>query len=159
MNVDFPFKTVEFDQQTNSFKIIDLSVNRNPEAQCSTCGKYKPYTEFCDEDGKVRQASCRNCRELPAEKRRELSNAYRQCQKDKASELSELASACHRYNELSMSRTVKDLIRELQQMDPDAVIRVKNYNGLGTYEITTDFTLEASEVEAAGKNFKVVDIE
>lgn len=58
-----------------------------------------------------------------------------------------------------MSRTVKDLIRELQQMDPDAVIRVKNYNGLGTYEITTDFILEASEVEAAGKNFKVVDIE
>lgn len=159
MNIDFLSKAVEFDHQTNDFKIVDLPIDGKPRVRCSTCGKYNPLDDYRDEDGKIRRVNCRSCRELSAEERRELSNAYQQCQKDKSFEFSELELTCHRYNELSMSRTVKELIRELQQMDPDAVIRVKNYNGLGTYEITADFTLEASEVEAAGKNFKVVDIE
>lgn len=145
---EIPLKAAEFDAESNSMVVVDLPGDKKERVRCSVCGKIKLRSEFCDANGLMVRTNCKDCYELPAKEFCELGKRFEECLNDDLKKFGPTDFVVSKYNQIASAPTVRDLIAELQKLDPEA--RIKNGNDFGIF-------FEEGKLKVLGRTFKFID--
>lgn len=145
---EIPLKAAEFDAESNSMMVVDLPGDGKERVRCSVCGKIKLRSEFCDANGLMIRTNCKDCYELPAEEFCELGKRFEECLNGDLKKFEPTDFVVSKYNRIASAPTVRDLIAELQKLDPEA--RIKNGSEFGIF-------FEEGELKVLDRTFKFID--